>query len=204
MQYQLKIWLQNLYFLISEGLLDFFLAKIKNIYYNYIDFCLVRRSFMKKTLAILVKNNPGVLKRVLGIFDDKGYNIDSLAVGVVDEGETSRITIVANASESESIINYLEKSDDVIRVKALEDGAFISRSHVLIKVKSNNKERGQVVQIADIFRAKVVDVSSETATLEITGEETKITALLGMLEDFGVLEVARAGSVAIERGTNII
>ena len=159
---------------------------------------------MKKTLAILVKNNPGVLKRVLGIFDDKGYNIDSLAVGVVDEGETSRITIVANASESESIINYLEKSDDVIRVKALEDGAFISRSHVLIKVKANNKERGQVVQIADIFRAKVVDVSSETATLEITGEETKITALLGMLEDFGVLEVARAGSVAIERGTNII
>ena len=159
---------------------------------------------MKKTLAILVKNNPGVLKRVLGIFDDKGYNIDSLAVGVVDEGETSRITIVANASESESIINYLEKSDDVIRVKALEDGAFISRSHVLIKVKANNKERGQVVQIADIFRAKVVDVSSETATLEITGEETKITALLGMLEDFGVLEVARAGCVAIERGTKII
>ncbi len=156
---------------------------------------------MKKTFSILVKNLPGVLKNVIDIFDSQGYNIDSLAVGIADTPESSRITIVANIPDTEVILNFLSGNPMVIKVKLLNEGSFISRSHVLVKVKADNKVRGQVVQIADIFRAKVVDVSNDTATLEITGDENKISALTHMLEDFGILEIVRAGSVAIERGT---
>lgn len=155
---------------------------------------------MKRTFAILVKNLPGVLKNVIDIFDSQGYNIDSLTVGVTDKPQVSRITIVAKVPDTEVILNFLAANPIVIKAKLLREGSFISRGHVLVKVKADNKVRGQVVQIADIFRAKVVDVSNDTATLEITGDENKISALTQMLEDFGILEMVRAGSVAVERG----
>lgn len=155
---------------------------------------------MKHTLAILVKNLPGVLKTVIGIFDAKGYNIDSLTVGVTNDPATSRITVVADTENIGEVMQYLSGCDAVLKVKQLTDGTFLRRSHVLIKVRADNKARGQVVQIADIFRAKIVDVSTDTATLEITGDDAKIDALMQMLADFGILETVRAGSLAIERG----
>ncbi|MDP4133143.1 MAG: acetolactate synthase small subunit [Bacillota bacterium] len=156
---------------------------------------------MKQTLSILVKNDPGVLIGVIDIFNAKKLNIDSLAVGITDNVKTSRITIVADLPDADEIISKLSEHPFVLKARCLTEGSFISRSHVFIKVKSDNKLRGQIVQIANIFRAKVVDVSSDTTTLEITGDEDKINALSGMLEDFGILEIVRAGSVAIERGT---
>ncbi len=155
---------------------------------------------MKNTFSLLVKNDPGVLMDVILIFKDKQCNIDSLAVGVTENSEISRITIVSEDYDTDEIIRHLCSNPAVIKAKLLSPGAFISRSHVLIKVCASMDERCQIVQIADIFRAKIVDISPESATIEITGDDSKVNALINMLSDFGIVEIARAGSVAIERG----
>lgn len=155
---------------------------------------------MKHTFSILVKNDPGVLSNVASVLGEKGYNIESLAVGVTESESVSRITLVSDTSAPEVILSSLSESPNVIRAKLLSQGTFIHRSHVLIKVKADSVLRSQVIQIADIFRAKTVDVSKTTVTLEITGDDSKINALTAMLSDFGIEEIVRSGIVAIERG----
>lgn len=155
---------------------------------------------MKHTFSLLVKNDPGVLKNVISVLGDKNCNIDSLAVGVTEESCYSRITIVSDTDDPDYIIGALTSNPNVIRAKLLAPESYISRSHVLIKVHADFSQRGQVIQISDIFRAKVVDVSHNTVTLEITGDENKITALTSMLKPLGIEEIVRSGIVAVERG----
>lgn len=155
---------------------------------------------MKHTFSVLVKNDPGVLADVIKVLGEKGYNIDSLAVGITESESISRITLISETVDPDVIVSALSDNANVIKAKHLTPGSFISRSHVLIKVKADSLSRGQVIQIADIFRAKAVDVSKETVTLEITGDDNKVHALTSMLSDFGIEEIVRSGLVAVERG----
>ncbi len=155
---------------------------------------------MKHTFSILVKNDPGVLSDVISVLGEKGCNIDSLAVGVTESEQYSRITIVSDSEYTDEIALSISRNPNVIRAKLLNPGTFIERSHVLIKVKADSETRSQVIQVSDIFRAKAVDVSKNTITLEITGDENKIAALTEMLKDFGIEEIVRSGVVAVQRG----
>lgn len=155
---------------------------------------------MKHTFSILVKNDPGVLCDVISVLGEKGCNIDSLAVGVTESDSYSRITIVSGSEYTDEMISSISKNPNVVRAKLLALGSFLERSHVLIKVKADSETRSQVLQVSDIFRAKAVDVSKNTVTLEITGDETKIAALTEMLKDFGIEEIVRSGVVAVQRG----
>lgn len=155
---------------------------------------------MKHTFSLLVKNDPGVLKNVISVLGDNNRNIDSLAVGVTEDAAFSRITIVSDIDDPEYIISSLRDNPHVIRAKLLAPNGYLSRSHVLVKVSADAAKRGQVIQVSDIFRAKAVDVSHNTVTLEMTGDENKVNALISMLRPFGIEEIVRSGVVAIERG----
>lgn len=157
---------------------------------------------MQHTLSVLVENRAGVLSRVSGLFSRRGFNIESLAVGTTQNPEISRITIVVHGDEYlvEQITKQLHKLPDVLMVKHLADSAFLSRQLVLIKVKTDSKNRSEVLQIVDIFRAHVVDVSTTTVTIEMTGADEKVQAIMDLLNPYGVLEVVRTGLIAIERG----
>lgn len=160
----------------------------------------------KYTLSVLVENHPGVLSKVSGLFSRRGFNIDSLAVGVADIPGTSRITIVVDGDEStvDQVSKQLEKLIDVRTVKILDSTNSVSRELVMVKVKANKGKRSEIVQIVDIFRAKIIDVSPDAVTIEITGDVDKIEAMLAMLEEYGIIELARTGLIALERGkTNI-
>lgn len=159
---------------------------------------------MKHTFSILVKNDPGVLSDVISVLGEKGCNIDSLAVGVTELDLYSRITIVSDSKYTEEIALSITQNPNVVRAKLLEPGSFIERSHVLIKVNADSETRSQVIQVSDIFRAKAVDVSQGTITLEITGDENKISALTEMLKEFGIKEIVRSGVVAVQRGEEML
>lgn len=157
---------------------------------------------MQHTLSILVENRAGVLSRVAGLFSRRGFNIESLAVGPTNDLEVSRITIVTLGDESlvEQITKQLHKLPDVLMVKHLKGSTFFSRQLVFIKVKTDASNRSEILQIVDIFRAHVVDVSKTTTTIELSGAEDKINAIIELLESYGILEIVRTGQIAIERG----
>lgn len=157
---------------------------------------------MQHTLSILVENRAGVLSRVAGLFSRRGFNIESLAVGTTHNPEISRITIVVLGDDYlvEQITKQLHKLPDVLMVKHLKDSAFFSRQLVFIKVRTDSKNRAEVLQIVEIFRAHVVDISTTTATIELSGAEIKVQAIMDLLEPYGILEVVRTGQIAIERG----
>lgn len=155
----------------------------------------------KHTISILVENKFGAFNRVAGLFAAKGYNIDSLTVGPTEEGDISRMTVVTRGDDQiiEQITKQLNKLIDTIKVVDLTFESFVERELVLIKVQSTTESRSEIMQIAEIFRAKVVDISSKTLTLEATGSEQKVDAIIAMLKPFGVKELARTGRVALKR-----
>ena len=157
---------------------------------------------MQHTLSILVENRAGVLSRVAGLFSRRGFNIESLAVGPTNDQEVSRITIVTLGDEAlvEQVTKQLHKLPDVLMVRHLKGSSYFSRQLVFIKVKTDASNRSERLQIVEIFRAHVVDVSKTTTTLELSGAEDKINAIIELLEGYGILEIVRTGQIAIERG----
>ncbi len=161
----------------------------------------------KHILSVLVENKAGVLTKVSGLFSRRGFNIDSLAVGVTEKPDVSRITILAtgDARTIEQLTKQLNKLIDVIKVKRLCSEEVVCRELAMIKVRGIDvQKRLEIIQIANIFRAQVVDVSKTTVTIEMTGASDKVNAFLDMAEEFGNVELVRTGTIAIERGTQTI
>ena len=158
----------------------------------------------KYTVSILVENNAGVLSRVVGMFSRRGFNIDSLSVGTTVDEEISRITIevIGDAQIVEQVSKQLSKLVEVIKVKTLKDSETIKRGLMLCKVKTTPKNRGEIMEITNVFRAKVVDISQTTLTVEMTGSEKKLDAFIEMIQPYGIEEIARTGMTALERGAN--
>ena len=159
------------------------------------------------TLTILVRDIPGVLSQVARLFSRKGYNIESIVSGETDKPGVTRITIVIQGDELmvDQIAAQCRKLIPVLAVKILDEATSIQREFALIKVRAADRNaRDEVIQMANIFRANIIDVSHETLTVAIFGERSKTSALIGLLEDFGVLEVAKTGTIAIERGRSTI
>ena len=156
---------------------------------------------MKHTISILVRNQFGVLSRIAGLFSGRGYNIDSLCVAETHDPDFSLMTIVAHGEDSilEQINKQLNKLIDVVKVNDFHEKECVTRELALIKVNTTSQTRGEVVQIVNIFRGKVIDISSKALTVEITGPEDKIIAIMDMLRPFGIKEVARTGRVAMAR-----
>ncbi|MFD3381658.1 MULTISPECIES: acetolactate synthase small subunit [unclassified Streptomyces] len=161
----------------------------------------------KHTLSVLVENKPGVLARITALFSRRGFNIDSLAVGVTEHPDISRITIVVNVIEElplEQVTKQLNKLVNVLKIVELEPAAAVQRELVLVKVRADNETRSQIVEIVQLFRAKTVDVSPEAVTIEATGGSEKLEAMLKMLEPFGIKELVQSGTIAICRGARSI
>jgi len=156
---------------------------------------------MQHTISILVENKFGVLTRVAGLFSGRGYNIDTLNVGPTHEPAFSRMTIVTHGDDStlEQIVKQLNKLPNVIKVQNFRDGEYVDRELVLVKVGVDSKSRAEVMQITDIFRAKIVDVQPKSLTIEITGSGSKVEKFLDLMKTFGVLELTRTGQVAMPR-----
>ena len=164
---------------------------------------------MKKMqiLSVLVENTAGVLSQVSRMFSRKGYNIDSLAVGPTDDPAISRITIMIEVDDLmiQQIANQLNKLLPVISVKILEQESSVCRELILVKVKVEDRnQRDEIIQLANIFRVSIVDVAMKSLTICITGDHSKSDALLGLLSEFGILELVRTGAVALERGSGTI
>jgi acetolactate synthase-1/3 small subunit len=155
----------------------------------------------KHTISILVENRFGAFNRIAGLFAAKGYNIDSLTVSPTEEPEVSRMTIVTRGDDQiiEQIMKQLNKLVDTIKVIDLTFDSFVERDLVLVKVQATPQTRSEIMQIGEIFRAKVVDISPKTLTLESTGSELKVNAIIKMLKPFGIKELARTGRVALKR-----
>ncbi|MBI4553782.1 MAG: acetolactate synthase small subunit [Candidatus Latescibacteria bacterium] len=155
----------------------------------------------RHTISLIVENKFGVLARIAGLFSGRGFNIDSISVGESVEPGTARMTIVTQGDEIiiEQIMKQLNRLINIIRVVDLTDDSFINRELALIKVNASAGTRPEIVQIAEIFRAKIVDISQKTLTIEATGNEDKIDAVIGMLRPFGLKEIARTGRVALSR-----
>jgi acetolactate synthase-1/3 small subunit len=155
------------------------------------------------TLSVLVENRPGVLSRVSGLFTRRGFNIESLAVGTCEEPDMSRMTIVVVGDDAqvEQVIKQLNKLIDVVKVSDITEMETVDRELALIKVSAEaGSTRAEVMQIADIFRAQIVDVGAKTVVLEVTGGSTKIDALEGLLMQYGVKELVRTGKISVLRG----
>jgi acetolactate synthase I/III small subunit len=157
---------------------------------------------MKHTLAVLVENKSGVLSRVASLFSRRGYNIDSLAVGVTEDPEISRMTIVVHGDDHvlEQVTKQLNKLIDVIKVSDIGADDAVERELALIKVSADVDTRAEIIQIADIFRARIVDVAPKSMTVEVTGDEGKINAIEKLLRQFGIKEMVRTGKIALVRG----
>ena len=155
----------------------------------------------RHTISVLVENKFGAFNRVAGMFAAKGYNIDSLSVGPTEEEAISRMTIVTRGDDQiiEQITKQLNKLIDTIKVVDLTFENFVERELVLVKVQATQSSRSEIMQIAEIFRAKVIDISPKSLTLEATGSQQKVDAIIKMLKPFGIKELARTGRVALKR-----
>lgn len=157
---------------------------------------------MRHTISVLVENKSGVLARVADLFSGRGYNIDSLNVAETEDATVSRMTIVARGDDRilEQITKQLNRLIDTIKVTDLTSEEHVEREMVLIKVSATSKNRSEIIQISDIFRSNIVDVSHETLVIAVTGDEDKVNAMIDMLRPYGIKEIARSGKVAISRG----
>lgn len=156
---------------------------------------------MRHTISVIVENKFGVLARVSGMFSGRGFNIDTLNVAPMHDPAMSRITVVLKGDDSalDMVIKQLRKLINVIDVIDFKEGESVARELVLVKVKANAQTRFELLQIKDIFRAKIVHLSLDALIIEATGDDEKVTALLGLLEPFGILELARTGRLALKR-----
>jgi acetolactate synthase-1/3 small subunit len=156
----------------------------------------------KHILVALVTDKPGVLNRMASMFRRRGFNIDSIAVGRTELPNLSRMTIVVDGTTTsvEQVRKQLEKVVDVVRVSDISGGSTITRELALIKVKATSASRSEIIEIVDIFRASIVDVAPDSVTIEVTGDDEKISSLFSLLRGFGIKEVARTGRIAMVRG----
>lgn len=156
---------------------------------------------MRHTISVLVENKFGTLTRIAGLFSGRGYNIDTLNVAPTHDQTASRMTIVTHGDEAtlEQICKQLNKLPDVLEVRDFHMDEYVDRELVLIKISVNAKSRAEVMQITDIFRAKIVDVQPKSLTIEITGNESKVEKFIELMKPFGVLDLTRTGKVAMPR-----
>jgi acetolactate synthase I/III small subunit len=156
----------------------------------------------KHVLSVLVENKPGVLTRISGLFARRGFNIDTLAVGPTEDESVSRMTIVLDgaAHPIDQVTKQLHKLVNVIKIRDLEPRDTIAREMALFKVSADGSSRGEIMQLAEIFRARIIDVSGRTVTIEVTGMADKIEAFEQMVRPFGLVEMVRTGEIAIARG----
>jgi acetolactate synthase-1/3 small subunit len=157
--------------------------------------------FMRHTLSVLVENRFGVLTRVAGMFSGRGFNIDTLNVAPTLDASMSRMTIVVRGDDKvlEQVVKQTEKLVDVIKVDDFRDDEFVDRELVLMRVSVNEDTRSEVLQICDVFRAKIVDVQLDKLVIEITGNEGKIAKFISLMQHFGIAEMTRTGKVALSR-----
>ena len=156
---------------------------------------------MKHTISVLVENHFGVLARVSGMFSARGYNIDSLCVGETEDPSASRMTVVVRGDDRvlEQIVKQLKKLVDVIEVQDLTRESYVERELVMIKIGADSTRRSEIMELANIFRAKVVDISPGAITVEVTGSQGKVKAFIDMMRPFGIRELVRTGRIAIAR-----
>lgn len=157
---------------------------------------------MQRVFSLLVDNNPGVLSRISGLFSRRGYSIDSITAGVTADPRFTRITIVSSGDEL--ILSQIEKQvrklEDIIEIKVLEPSDSVYRELIMVKVKANKSERSEIISVADIFRAKIVDVEMDSLMVELTGTQSKLDAFLNLLGGYDILELARTGITGLNRG----
>ena len=163
-------------------------------------------NLQRYTVGVLVDNEPGVLSRVSGLFFRRGFNIESLAVGPTQDSEVSRITIVVKGDDAhiEQLVQQLYKLICVQKVQVMQPRNAVERQLLLVKVRAGLAEREGLMRLVDIFKAKVLDVTKSSMILQITGDNDKIAAILGLLEDYGITELVRTGVVALERGDDVM
>jgi acetolactate synthase-1/3 small subunit len=156
---------------------------------------------MRHTISVLVENKFGVLTRVAGLFSGRGFNIDTLNVAPTQDPTVSRMTIVTRGDDKtvDQIVKQLEKLVDSIEVQDFREGEYVGRELVMIKVGVDSQSRAEVMQITDIFRAKIIDVQPASLTIEITGDEGKVEKFIELMKSFGILELTRTGKVALPR-----
>jgi len=161
---------------------------------------------MRHTIAVIVENKSGVLTRIAGLFSRRSFNIDGLSVGATDNPESSRMTITVEGDDEvlEQVIKQLSKLINVIRVSELAPAESVERELAIIKVTADKDSRSEIMQIVNIFRAKIIDVSARSMIIEVTGDEEKINAIVQLLRQFGIKEMARTGKVSMIRGARVI
>jgi acetolactate synthase-1/3 small subunit len=161
---------------------------------------------MRHIISLLMENESGALSRVSGLFSARGYNIESLTVAPTEDDTLSRMTIVTSGSEEiiEQIIKQLNKLIDVVKVLDLNDGRHIERELMLVKVKANHQFRDEMKRLSDIFRGRIIDVSDDTFTIEITGSSSKLDAYLDSLDKSAIIETVRTGASGLGRGDRIL
>jgi acetolactate synthase-1/3 small subunit len=161
---------------------------------------------MKHTIAVVVENKSGVLTRIAGLFSRRSFNIESLSVGATDNPEYSRMTLSVEGDDVvlEQVIKQLSKLINVIRVSELEPEDSVERELAMIKVSADKDNRSEIMQLVSVFRAKIIDVSARSMIIEVTGDEQKVNALVLLLRQFGIKELARTGKVSMIRGTRVI
>ncbi|HOT23666.1 MAG TPA: acetolactate synthase small subunit [Thermoleophilia bacterium] len=157
---------------------------------------------MKHTLSVLVENKPGVLTRVAGLFARRGFNIESLAVGQSEDPRLSRITITIDGAERpiDQVMKQLHKLINVVKIRNLQPSGMVAEELMLVKVNAEGEKRAEVLQVAEVFKAKIVDVDRRTVVLRVVGSTQKLEAFLELLKPLGVLEIVRTGIIAIARG----
>lgn len=160
---------------------------------------------MRHTIAVLVENKPGVLARVSSLFRRRGFNIHSLAVGTTEREDISRMTIVVSGNDEvmEQVIKQLNKLIEVIKISDVTENS-VERELTMIKVAANSENRGEIVEIANIFRGRIVDVARDSMVIEITGDEEKLKAFVDLMRQFGIKELVRTGRISITRGGRVI
>lgn len=161
---------------------------------------------MRSVIAVYVENKYGVLARVSGLFMRKGFNIDSLTVGETDDPDFSRITVTLNGDDyaREQLINQVKKLHNVKKVKLLEPVSSVERELMLVKVKNSPANRSEIMAATEIFRAKIIDYTTDAMCIEVTGEPSKIKAFIEVIKPLGIIEMCRTGVVALERGSSIM
>lgn len=160
----------------------------------------------KHTLSVLVENKPGVLTRIAALFSRRGFNIESLAVGPTEHDEISRMTIVVNVDQFplEQVTKQLNKLVEVLKIVELDGSASVNRQLLMVKVRADVSTRGDILDIVQLFRAKVIDVAPDAVTIEATGNADKLNDLLRVLDPFGIRELVQSGTIAIGRGSRSI
>jgi len=166
----------------------------------------MEKTFQKRTISIVVDNVAGVLSKVTNLFSRRGFNIDSLAVGTTEKPEFSRITVEVHADDDllDQICAQLKKLPCVSNVVVIGEDTKVSRELIVIKVHATSDTRTEIIEIVNIFRGRIIDLSPDSVIIEVTGEDEKAEALMTMLSKFGIIELARTGVVALERGTKNI